>query len=411
MNAAILVIGDEILIGQVQDTNSGYLARQLHQLGIKTDTIITVHDDAEAIISKVDELLDKHILVFTTGGLGPTSDDKTKQVLADYFSCGMSISNEVLEHIKTFFTARNLPMIGSNIRQAEVPDKAEILFNELGTAPGLHFRKNGHHLFVMPGVPYEMKSIFENHIIGRLQALPGYQKQVSKTIIVANIGESFLAEMIAPWENALPEGLSLAYLPSPGLIRLRLTGSGTGESLINDAFAGLMPLIGSYFVSDQDLSLPEILGQCLLGKNLSIATAESCTGGYIAHLLTSIAGSSAYFKGSVVAYDNSIKENILSVPRIILENDGAVSHACVRAMAENICKLYKTDVGIAVSGIAGPAGGTSSKPVGTVFIAIAIREQVETFGFHFGSNRAVNITRSANAAIVQCIHSIRKIHQ
>lgn len=411
MNAAILVIGDEILLGQVQDTNSHYIAAQLHLLGIKTDFIIAIHDEAETIISQIDELLKSHALVFTTGGLGPTSDDKTKYALADYYSCKMSINDKVLEHIKAFFTARGLPMIESNIRQAEVPDKATVLFNDLGTAPGLHFAQNNRHLFVMPGVPYEMKFIFEKRITDILKKLPGYKRQISKTIVVANIGESFLAEMIAPWEKQLPAELTLAYLPSPGLIRLRLTGEGMNKDFINQAFDSLMPLIEPYFVSDLDLSLTEILGQLLLQKNLSISTAESCTGGYIAHQITAIPGSSAYFKGSVVAYDNSIKENILSVPRAILENDGAVSHACVKTMAANICLLYKTDIGIAVSGIAGPTGATPGKEVGTVFIGISIREKTETFEFHFGSNRSVNITRSANAAIVQCIHAIRKFPQ
>ena len=260
----------------------------------------------------------------------------------------------------------------------------------------------------MPGVPYEMKFIFDHRIIDIIYNISGSRRLYSKTLIVANIGESFLSELISPWEKQLPPSLSLAYLPSPGLIRLRLTGISEDLNKIETAFSTLMPIIEPYFVSDRDVSLSEILGELLIENNLSLATAESCTGGLIGHLITEIPGSSRYYKGSVIAYSNEIKENVLKVPAEILQNDGAVSHACVAAMSENLCSLFNSDIGIAVSGIAGPGGATPTKEVGTVFIAIHRQGKTETFEFHFGKNRNINIVRAANAALVQSIHSLRR---
>jgi len=403
MLVEIITIGDEILIGQVVDTNSAWLAEQLNLLGIKVKQITSVSDNEEHIITSLNEASKRADLILITGGLGPTKDDITKNTLCKYFNTKLVFNQDVYNHVEQFFIHRNLPMLESNRLQAELPENCIILENKIGTAPGMWFTKKGKHFISMPGVPFEMKSIAQEVLFPMLKIRFKLPVILHRTILTYGIGESFLAEKIKDWENDLPENIKLAYLPSPEQMRLRMSIFGNDviemKQSLEEQEAKLEQLIEKYIFGYDKQSLPEILGNILLKKAKTISTAESCTGGNIARLLTSVPGSSAYFKGSVVAYSNEVKESILKVEAEALTQFGAVSEQVVTQMAQGVRKLLNTDFAIATSGIAGPDGGTDEKPVGTVWIAIASADKTLASKYIFSNQRDINIVRSSTMAL------------
>ncbi len=412
MEAAILTIGDELLIGQVIDTNSAWLASRLNELGIKVKIRISVGDNADEIKDAVKNAMNLAPIVITTGGLGPTSDDRTLDVLCNLFDCKLYENQEVLKGIADLFAKRGYILTEVNRRQALVPDRAKVLFNKVGTAPGLYFEESSAHIFVMPGVPFEMKEIFTNAVTPYLKQISGNKIYVHETRVFSGIGESWLSDTIKTWEEKLPKDISLAYLPTPGFIRLRLSymtdDELSGRQLLNNLFDEVMPLVHQYFVSNIDEPIAATLLREMISSGKTFCTAESCTGGLIAHQITSIPGSSAAYKGSVVAYSNEIKQSLLNVNSETLLQNGAVSEETVKEMAANALKLMNTDYAIAVSGIAGPGGGTADKPVGMVWIAVASKNNIETQELKLGGPRDVIIARSAVSAMFLCLNVKRK---
>jgi len=403
MNAEIITIGDEILIGQIVDTNSAWMATELNAIGIKIVQITSISDNPDHLVEAINNARNRAQLVLMTGGLGPTKDDRTKNVLSAYFSSKLVSHAPTLEHIKSFFAKRGLEITQLNIEQALVPECCVVLSNPVGTAPGMWF-EDGDIIFVsMPGVPFEMKQLMTDEVLPRLASLRKGISIVHRTIQTIGIPESFLAAKLEEWEDALPEYIQLAYLPSPGLIRLRLSAFGTEikelESEVDRQVAKLEQIIPDAIFGYGEVLLAEVVGKLLVAKNAMVAVAESCTGGLISHQITSISGSSQWFKGSVVAYSNEIKEMILGVDKKTLETYGAVSEPVVRQMALGIRKIMGTNYGIATSGVAGPLGGTLEKPVGTVWIAVAGPDEVQSCVFNFANNRERNITRAALTAL------------
>lgn len=403
MKAEIITIGDELLIGQVIDTNSAWMARELNLVGIRVSQITSISDDHEHIIKTLAEATERADIIITTGGLGPTRDDITKLALCDFFKTHLVFDQKSYENIERMFALRGYTMTEVNRKQAEVPACCEPLLNENGTAPGMWFRQNGRIYISLPGVPFEMKALMTNHVLPLLKPLSG-KTIVHKTILTQGVGESFLADKIKDWESALPPHIKLAYLPQPGIVRLRLSGSGTSEETLkqelDEQINMLYSLISEYIFGEDEDSLESIVGQLLKDHNLTVSTAESCTGGYIAHLITSIAGSSAYYNGSIISYADQVKVSSLGVSQKTLDTYGAVSRETVTEMAEGIRKALSTDCAIAVSGIAGPDGGTPDKPVGTVWIAVYTPYSgMITKRFLFGEHRERNIRRSALAAL------------
>lgn len=404
INAEIVTIGDEILIGQIVDTNSAWIAQQLNAIGINVWQMTSISDDKAHILSTLDIAALHADLIIVTGGLGPTKDDITKQTIAEYFHSRFVRNQAVLEHITKLLSPRGIKISELNASQADLPDNCTVLHNALGTAPGIWFEKEDTVFVFMPGVPFEMKYIFSEQLIPRLKAYFETPAIVHKTLMLTGIAESMLAQHIEAWENQLPSEVKLAYLPSPGIMRLRLTAKGGSEydlnKLISKQIDKLMPLISKWFYAFDNELIEETIGKLLKSNKLTLATAESCTGGKIASMITSIAGSSAYFMGSVVAYDNKIKENILQVDPQLIINNGAVSQQVVEAMATHCCKIFGTDYAVATSGIAGPDGGTPEKPVGTVWIAVASRNNLHSRKLLLGdTNRERNIARSALAVL------------
>jgi len=404
INASILVIGDELLIGQVTDTNSGWMAQQLNQIGVWVKKRIAVGDIWEDIWKALDEESRESEIMLITGGLGPTADDITKAVLCEYFGSKLIVDEEALANVKYIFErVLKRPVIERNLKQAEVPDNCIVIQNKRGTAPGMWFEKNGKIFISIPGVPHEMKGMMTDYILPSLQQHFRLPFIAHKTLLTADIGESFLAEHIRQFENALPDDIRLAYLPNYGMVRLRLTAIGNDknsiESGLQEQFDNLKKLVSEWMVIDEDVSLQEAIGRLLKQKNETVSTAESCTGGYIAHLITSIPGSSNYFKGSVVSYSNEIKEKVLHVNSQTLAEQGAVSEETVRQMAEGALILLNTDYAIATSGIMGPDGGTVEKPVGTVWIAAGNRQKIVTQKFQFRFDRLRNIELTATNAL------------
>lgn len=403
MIAEIVSVGDELLIGQVINTNAAWLAENLNMSGVRVSRILTLPDERDELISGLTESMERADLVIITGGLGPTRDDITKNVLCSIFDSHLVINHEILNDITVLFRKRGYKMTPLNEKQAEVPHNCIPLHNKLGTAPGLWFEKNGKIVVSVPGVPYEMKELYAEQILPRLKKTlpPGYI--IHKTVLTQGVGESFLADMIREWEEKLPENMKLAYLPQPGIVRLRMTATGQDENVLNgqvsDELEKLKNIIGKLaFGYDKD-TLEAVIGRMLSETGKTLSTAESCTGGYIAHIITSVAGSSTYYKGSVVSYANEIKTGMLDVREETLIKHGAVSEETVIQMAENIRMKFRTDYSIAVSGIAGPDGGTNEKPVGTIWVAIALPEKTVTKKFLFGDNRMRNIQRAALSAL------------
>jgi nicotinamide-nucleotide amidase len=403
MKAEIITIGDELLIGQVIDTNSAWIATEFNSIGIKISQITSIGDDHDQIISTLKDATNRADVIITTGGLGPTKDDITKLALCDFFKTHLIFDEQSYSNIERIFNLRGYRMTPSNRKQAEVPASCDTLLNENGTAPGMLFRQNGKIYISLPGVPFEMKALVSNHVIPMLKPL-SHKAILHKTVLTQGVGESFLADKIMDWESALPSNFKLAYLPQPGMVRLRLTAIGTSRDELKAQLAEqlslLYSLIPEYIFGEDDESLESIVGNLLKERNLTLSTAESCTGGNIAQMITSIPGSSDYFKGSIVSYSNEVKINSLNVSPSTIEQHGAVSRETVIQMAEGIKRAMNTDCSIAVSGIAGPGGGSEEKPVGTVWIAVVSPfSGTVTKKFHFGENRERNIRRSSLAAL------------
>jgi len=403
MTAEIITIGDELLIGQTVDTNSAWMANKLNLIGIDILKITSISDNKNEIFKALDNAKQEVDLVLITGGLGPTDDDITKTSLSEYFNTKLVQSKEVLKHVEQFIIKRKAFMNERNIKQAEVPESCRIIKNEIGTAPGMWFEQEGKIFISMPGVPFEMKTMMSKYIIPELEKKRGDLHIIHKVVLTQGCPESMLAERLEDWESNLPEQIALAYLPSPGLIKLRLTAKGNDkkqlESLISDHVEKLEKIIPEIIFGYDLEKLEEAIGKILIDKNKTISTAESCTGGNIAHLITTVAGSSAYFKGGVVAYANKIKENVLCVSKSNIDNYGAVSKQVVEEMALGALRLYNTDFAVATSGIAGPSGGTKEKPVGTIWIAVADKSQVISEKFIFGEHRERNIQRASLSAL------------
>ncbi len=402
--ASVITIGDELLIGQVIDTNSAWIAQELNKTGILVKHRVAVGDVWEDIWQALDEESKRASLVIITGGLGPTADDITKPLLCKYFDGKMIVHQPTLDYITHLFEkVLKRPMIERNAKQAEVPDTCTVLKNERGTAPGMLFQKNGTVFVSLPGVPHEMKWLMTNRFLPMVPELFKTGFVVHRTLLTAGVGESFLAEQIKDIEEALPAHIKLAYLPNYGMVRLRLSAFGFDkESLekeVDHHFGLLKERTKENLVIGEDLSLEQVVGKLLKEKGKTLATAESCTGGYIAHLLTSHPGSSAYFTGSVVSYDNKIKQKILQVPDSVLNTVGAVSEETVLQMARSVQQIMDTDYSIAVSGIMGPDGGTDQKPVGMVWIAVTSRTHAEAKIFNFRFDRRRNIELTASHAL------------
>lgn len=399
VNASIVTIGDELLIGQVNDTNSAWIAQQLNKIGVAVKRRVAVGDSSEDIVNILDEESVHSDIILMTGGLGPTSDDITKNVLCDYF-CGKLVVNEdALKNVKYLFEkVFKRPISAVNLAQAEVPDVCEVIQNKRGSAPGMIFHKGNVIYISMPGVPYEMKGIMEDSVIPLLKDKFQLPVIVHRTMLTAGIGESALAEIIKDFEDALPSEIKLAYLPTYGLVRLRLSTSGFDkimvEKTVDKYFDELKILAKDYLVTDIDEPLQVVIGEILKEKNRTISTAESCTGGYIAHLLTTVPGSSKYYQGSIVSYSYNVKETMLGVKEDTLNTYGAVSENTVIEMLSGLLEKLSTDYGIAVSGIMGPDGGTDEKPVGTVWIAVGSKENCQTqkINLRFTRERNIEVT-------------------
>ena len=403
MHAEIITIGDEILIGQVIDTNSAWIAQKLNLIGFKVKQITSISDDREHILSALKEAESRAQLIIITGGLGPTKDDITKPALCDYFNSKLIFNEEAYHNIEKLFLPRNLVITEINRKQAELPHNCLPLKNTEGTAYGMWFEKNNKVFISMPGVPYEMKAMLAKEVIPGIKLHFKAPAIVHRTVLTQGIGESYLSDMIAEWEEALPAYIKLAYLPSPGMVRLRLSATGEDKDALSkelDSHIKSLQKLIPKFIYGYDLEkLEEIIGKLLLARKATLSTAESCTGGYIAHLITSVPGSSGYFAGSVVSYSNLIKEQELGVSKKDLLEFGAVSQQVVEQMALGIKKKYKTDYAIATSGIAGPTGGTPEKPVGTVWIAIASPKGAVSRKLLLGQDRKRNIVMTAFAAL------------
>lgn len=403
MRSALITIGDEILIGQVTDTNAVWISKELNKIGVAVGEMVTVSDEPGQIRDTLDRYMGKFDLLIMTGGLGPTKDDLTKQTLADYFGSSMVMVPEVVEKITRYFKERGRTMIESNMLQAEVPEACQVLTNNHGTAPGMWFERGGSILVSLPGVPYEMKGLMKDEVLPAIRKRISVPEVVHRTIMTQGVPESYLAELIREWESSLPKCVKLAYLPRPGIVRLRLSASGKcaddGEKLLDKLVGKLLEIIPEHIYGYNDISLEQVLGDTLKKNNLKLATAESCTGGNIARMITSIPGSSAYYTGSVIAYENRIKTDILGVDPGLLDEKGAVCKEVVEQMALGVMKSLGTETAITTSGIAGPDGGSDEKPVGTTWICVACKDEVVSKKFLFGGTRKRIIDQASNASL------------
>lgn len=403
MLAEIITIGDEILIGQIVDTNSAWMATELNKIGIRVKQISSISDDREHILKALGEAAGRANIVFITGGLGPTKDDITKKTLAEYFGVGLVENTQALDNVKQIFEKYNRPLLEVNRLQAYVPANCEIILNHNGTAPGMWFSHEGVIYVSMPGVPFEMVYMMEGEVLPKLKSTLKLPVIIHKTLLTVGEGESFLAERIADIENDLPPDIKLAYLPKPGMVRLRLSAFGDDESVLQpkvDGFANrIIERIGNVFVVDQDIAIEKAILDKMAAKGLTLSVAESCTGGYLSHLFTQHAGSSAVFLGGGITYSNQLKESILGVKHETLDQFGAVSEETVTEMVEGALKNFKSDFAVAITGIAGPDGGTADKPVGTVWVAVAGGQKLLIKKFTFGNKRRQNIERSAVMAL------------
>lgn len=401
--AEVITIGDEILFGQILDTNTQWMSELLDAKGIRVIRRTAIGDNELEILNILAEAEGRADIILITGGLGPTSDDLTKPVMAKYFDSTISLHPIALQELTTMFQQRGFELTETNKKQAELPDKCEMISNKLGTAPGMWFERNGKIFVSMPGVPFEMKEMMEKIVIPRLLKYFKPPVIVHKLIKTVGIGESWLSDKIKDWEQALPTQLKLAYLPSVSMVRLRLTGTGADaeqlEKEIEEQISKVLPLIDAFVYGYDDESLDQAIGKILIAQQKTIAIAESCSGGYISHMFTKTPGSSAYFQGSLVPYHDNQKTNILGVSSETIKQYGAVSEQTVIEMANLVRKKFNTSIGISASGIAGPGGGTPEKPVGTVWIAIADGNKTTTKMLKLGKTRVVNIQSTAIAAL------------
>lgn len=399
MDAIIITIGDEILVGQTIDTNSAHIAKELYQLGIQINEIVSISDTEKHIVSTLDRVLNTAEFIIFTGGLGPTNDDITKKVLTSYFKDELVIYPAILKRIQAFFTKFNKPFLEVNRMQALLPKNATIIENELGTASGMLFHSTKSKVLSLPGVPYEMKGLLQkfteyvkaNYAIGNFY---------HRTVQVIGIGESYLAELIGDWENANRQrGISVSYLPSVGTLKLRLTGRLDQKEIIDQEIISLSELHSKYIIGGEFDTIERVIGKLLIQRGETVGTVESCTGGSIARKIVSLEGSSAYFLGSIVSYTNTLKAELVGVKQETLATYGAVSQGVVEQMAENGRRLLGVDYCISVSGIAGPTGGSDEKPVGTVWIGVASPTKTYSKKFNFGHARERNIQASVLAGL------------
>ncbi len=402
--ASIITIGDELLIGQVIDTNSAWMAQELNKAGIRVVRRVAVGDIWEDIWNTLEEESKHASIILITGGLGPTADDITKPLLCDFFKGKMIVDEGALANVTHIFTqVLKRPMIERNAKQAEVPDCCIVIQNKRGTAPGMWFEQDGKIVVSMPGVPHEMMGMMTDDVIPALAGHFKFPHIAHRTLLTAGVGESFLAELIAGFELALPANIRLAYLPNYGMVRLRLSGTDDHRELLEASlqqqFDQLQFLVAEYLVTNLDETLQQVLGRLLTACNATVGTAESCTGGYIAHLLTENPGASGYFSGSVVSYSYQAKEDLLGVEKQVLETLGAVSEEVVIQMAKGALARLKTNYTIAVSGIMGPGGGLPDKPVGTVWIAVASNNFIQAEKYQFRFDRQRNIALTASTAL------------
>ena len=401
--ASIITIGDELLIGQVVDTNSAWMAQELNKAGIRVVRRVAVGDVWDEIWYALDEEQHHADIILITGGLGPTSDDITKPLLCRYFNGKMTVNEEARQNVVDIFTRLNRPIIERNLLQAEVPDTCQVIQNKRGTAPGMWFEKESRIFVSMPGVPHEMKGMMELEVIPALSMRFNFPHIAHRTLLTAGVGESFLAELIQGFEQELPSNIKLAYLPNYGMVRLRLSATGPDEKVteyeIDRFFESLQLLVKDYLVTNLDEPMEKTVGTLLTQKGCTLCTAESCTGGYIAHLLTSIPGASNFYDGSVISYSYEAKEDLLQVDKKILETRGAVSEEIVTQMAKGALKNIGSDYVIAVSGIMGPEGGLPDKPVGTAWIAVGSKEGLIARKVHFRFDRIRNIQLTATTAL------------
>lgn len=399
----IITIGDELLIGQTIDTNSAWIGERMSMIGIPVHRIISISDNPEEIRTALAESMRRAAVVLITGGLGPTNDDRTKTTLTDFFGAQLVEDESVLEDILLLLKARNFPMTALNRAQALVPDNCRVIHNPEGTAPGMWWERDGTVVVSMPGVPFEMKALMETTVLPALSSQFKTPAILHKTIMTIGVGESKLASMLGKWESDLPENFSLAYLPSPGMVKVRITGTGDDRALLQLKMAGLtdslVEIAREYFFGFDEITLEQLVGRLLTENNLTLSTAESCTGGNIARLITRIPGSSAYFQGSIVAYANEMKMKFLDITETMLIKYGAVSQNVVEQMAKSCLLHLNSDFSVATSGIAGPDGGSISKPVGTVWIAVASKKGVVSQCFQFGEHRERNVVKASQTAL------------
>lgn len=413
MKTAIINIGDELLIGQVVNSNAAVMSRQLTAAGITVGETATIGDDGEQIASTLRRMLDSHDAVIITGGLGPTKDDITKTVLCRFFDSELVEDPSVIANIERIFASRGYPMSDTNRHQAWVPRHCLVLQNLMGTAPGMWFETTDGKVAVsLPGVPFEMEWLMANEVVPRLRRHFDSGLIVNKNLIVQGIGESFLSDLIESWELQLPSHIKLAYLPSAGMVKLRLTARGDDADVlhreVDRAVAELYPIAAPYIVGEDCESLHELVAQTMIASGCTLATAESCTGGNLARQLTELPGASTYFRGGVVAYSNDVKMKLLGVQADTLIHHGAVSEPTVCEMAEGARHVLDADYAIATTGIAGPGGGSREKPVGTVWIAIASRHHCTAELLRLGDRRQQNIDRTCNHLFAELIRRVKK---
>ena len=415
VNASIITIGDELLIGQTIDTNSAWMAEELNKIGVWVRRKLTVGDVWEDIWNALDEESKESDIILITGGLGPTADDITKPLLCKYFNGRLVENEQVLKHIIYLFEHvyhRPMPLLERNRKQAEVPDVCTVLMNERGTAPGMWFTpqppkggvKDEKKVFIaLPGVPNEMKELMTKEVLPRLQKHFSLPVILHQSLLTAGVGESVLAEHIKEWEEKLPSYMKLAYLPQFGMVKLRITATGDDrnemEKEMEERFAVLKTLVKEWLVIDEDMTMPQAVAKLLKSRTETVGTAESCTGGYLAHLLSRDAGSSSNFKGSIVSYDNKVKEDVLDVSHKTIESSGAVSEETIMQMAKGGLEKLKSDYIIATSGIMGPDGGSENKPIGTVWIAVGNKKEIISKQFLFRFDRSRNIEQTALTAL------------
>ena len=403
---SIITIGDELLIGQVVDTNSAYIAQEMNKIGVWIRQRVAVGDVKEDIKKALDEESKHSDIIILTGGLGPTADDITKPVLCEYFGGQMIVNEQVLDHVRYLFEKvyrRPGPLLEVNIKQAEVPNVCSVLHNERGTAPGMWFESKGKVFVSMPGVPHEMKGLLREKVIPKLKEHFVMPAIIHQVVLTAGVGESMLADRIKNWESSLPAHIKLAYLPNYGMVRLRLTAIGNDKNKLEEEIEfqlkELKPLIADWYVIDEDLTMQQVVGKMLKERKQTTSSAESCTGGYIAHLLTLDAGASSNYKGTVVCYDNQVKTDVLKVDKKDIDELGAVSEPVVIQMVKGALEVLKTDYAIATSGIMGPDGGSEKKPVGMVWVAVGNKDKIVTKEFQFRFDRVRNIELTAMNAL------------